>query len=270
MAERNQSPPQRTRIETAGWGVPIGVLGGLIGLGGGEFRIPILMRRFALAPRALIPVNASISLFTLAASLLFRGATLDWSALPEHVLDIGALAVGGVLSAVFSADLVKRLASKRLHQLIVLLLVALGVLLIAEGFLLGDPVGRVPSGFTMRASMGTGLGMLIGAVATLLGVAGGELLIPTLLFVYGLDIKAAGTASLIVSLCVVTTGLVRFRLIRLTPSREVILGVAAPMAAGSMLGAAVGAQLAAFADAATLKVALGGVLLLAAAASAQR
>ena len=37
-------------------------------------------------------------------------------------------------------------------------------------------------------------------------MAGGEVIIPTLVFAYGLDIKTAGTASLLISLPTVTVG----------------------------------------------------------------
>ncbi len=43
-------------------------------------------------------------------------------------------------------------------------------------------------------------GFAIGVVASLLGVAGGELLIPTLVLLFGADIKLAGSLSLAVSL----------------------------------------------------------------------
>ncbi|MEI2514597.1 TSUP family transporter, partial [Acinetobacter soli] len=43
-------------------------------------------------------------------------------------------------------------------------------------------------------------GVVIGVVAALLGVAGGELLIPTLVLLFGCDIKLAGSLSLAVSL----------------------------------------------------------------------
>ena len=39
-------------------------------------------------------------------------------------------------------------------------------------------------------------GLVIGIVASLLGVAGGELLIPTLVLLFGIDIKLAGSLSL--------------------------------------------------------------------------
>jgi hypothetical protein len=43
-------------------------------------------------------------------------------------------------------------------------------------------------------------GFLIGLAASVMGVAGGELLIPTIVLLYGIDIKTAGSLSLMVSL----------------------------------------------------------------------
>ena len=37
------------------------------------------------------------------------------------------------------------------------------------------------------------LGLVVGVVSSMLGVAGGELLIPSLVFIFGADIKIAGT-----------------------------------------------------------------------------
>jgi hypothetical protein len=44
---------------------------------------------------------------------------------------------------------------------------------------------------------------------SLLGVAGGEVIIPSLVFAYGVDIKTAGTANLLVSLPTELTGIGR-------------------------------------------------------------
>ena len=56
----------------AGWafafGVPIGTLGGLIGLGGAEFRVPVLTGIFRTAPRPAVALNLAISLITVAAA----------------------------------------------------------------------------------------------------------------------------------------------------------------------------------------------------------
>ena len=53
-------------------------------------------------------------------------------------------------------------------------------------------------------------GFLIGVVASLLGVAGGELLIPTLVLLFGADIKLAGSLSLAVSLPTMLVGFARY------------------------------------------------------------
>ena len=55
-----------------------------------------------------------------------------------------------------------------------------------------DPAATAIVGLVARAG--------IGVVAALMGVAGGELLIPTIVLLYGLDIKIAGSLSLAVSL----------------------------------------------------------------------
>ncbi len=57
--------------------------------------------------------------------------------------------------------------------------------------------------------MGVFAGFIIGAVAALMGVAGGELLIPTLVLLFGLDVKVAGSVSLAVSLPTMLMGFAR-------------------------------------------------------------
>jgi uncharacterized membrane protein YfcA len=52
-----------------GWCVPIGGLGGLIGLGGGEFRLPVLMYGIGFDARSAVPLNLLTSLVTLTFAL---------------------------------------------------------------------------------------------------------------------------------------------------------------------------------------------------------
>ena len=54
-------------------------------------------------------------------------------------------------------------------------------------------------------------GSLIGVFAALMGVAGGELLIPTIVLFYGTDIKIAGSLSLLVSLTTMLVAFARYR-----------------------------------------------------------
>ena len=90
---------------------------------------------------------------------------------------------------------------------------------------------------------GVAAGFAIGVVASLLGVAGGELLIPTLILLFGVDVKLAGSLSLAVSLPTMLVGFARY-------SRDGTFAVlrrngrfVAAMAVGSVVGSFIGAKL---------------------------
>ena len=97
-------------------------------------------------------------------------------------------------------------------------------------------------------------------VSSLLGVAGGELLIPTFVFIFGADIKSAGTASLLVSLPTVLVGVLRYRAQGGYAARETLRDIGLPMALGSLVGAVLGTRLVGWIDVALLKALLGIVL----------
>jgi uncharacterized membrane protein YfcA len=67
----------------------------------------------------------------------------------------------------------------------------------------------IPHGIAIHFSSGFTLGIGIGLVNTILGVAGGELLIPSMMFIFGADVKTAGSASIVISICVVASGLLQ-------------------------------------------------------------
>lgn len=73
-------------------------------------------------------------------------------------------------------------------------------------------------------------------VCSLLGVAGGELIIPTLVLVFGADIKTAGTLSVIISLPTVSVGIWRYAR-RSADDRTDLRELALPMGLGSIVGA---------------------------------
>ena len=106
-------------------------------------------------------------------------------------------------------------------------------------------------------------GLGIGLVSSVLGVAGGELIIPTLIFGYGVGIKTSGTASLIVSLPTVTVGLVRYAMQRRF-KREHFVDAIIPMGIGSAIGAIVGGLLVGVFPEEILKLILGIILILSA------
>jgi uncharacterized membrane protein YfcA len=241
----------------------IGLLAGLVGLGGGEFRLPVLVALCGLSARAAVPMNLIVSFITLAVAFAARAGTL--TLIP--VLAIGdivaALAIGGAIGAASAARWLARLSDHRLERAIAWLLAGIGALLIGEAFI--DASTRLtPIDGAARVVVGLLLGVAIGAVAALLGVAGGELLVPTLLFVFGVDVTTAGTASLLISLVTVTSGLWRYGRLGLLPRRPELMAVALPMGAGSVVGAALGALAVGWVAPAVLKLILGTVLIVAA------
>lgn len=93
----------------------------------------------------------------------------------------------------FAADAV----AATLYRVIAIMLVLIAIVLI-----LGHDATVGSTWLTGAAQAGAGVvaGFIIGVVASLLGVAAGELLIPTLVLLFGADIKLAGSLSLAVSL----------------------------------------------------------------------
>jgi uncharacterized protein len=77
---------------------------------------------------------------------------------------------------------------------------ALGVLILFEAAYPFHYAQVIPAGAASHFGAGLALGIIIGLVSSILGVAGGELLIPTMMFIFGADIKTAGTASIVISL----------------------------------------------------------------------
>jgi uncharacterized protein len=108
-------------------------------------------------------------------------------------------------------------------------------------------------------------GFAIGVVASLLGVAGGEFLIPTLILLFGANVKLAGSLSLVVSLPTMLVGFARY-------SRDQSFAVVRSnwqfllaMAAGSIVGTFVGGLALGIVPGAILLPALATILLISAA-----
>ncbi|MBE9168486.1 hypothetical protein IQ238_13515 [Pleurocapsales cyanobacterium LEGE 06147] len=61
--------------------IPIAILGGLMGLGGAEFRLPVLASYLGYSARQAVPLNLAIGLVTIVFSLLSRSKTLAFDSL---------------------------------------------------------------------------------------------------------------------------------------------------------------------------------------------
>lgn len=242
------------------YAVPIGVLGGLIGLGGAEFRLPVLAGTLGYQVRQAVPLNLAVSLITIVASLAIRGKTLSFDAVIPLLPVLLSLIAGAIVTAFFGALLAGRLSNEQLERAILVLLVLIGVALIIESFLPQTIPALLPPALIWRVPAGILFGLAIGLVSSLLGVAGGEVIIPTLIFAFGADIKTAGTASLLVSLPTVFVGLVKYASRGAFSDRSSLKNTVAPMGVGSVIGAFSGGLLVGLIPASVLKFTLGIIL----------
>ena len=259
---REEAEASRSTPAAFGGGAVIGALGGLIGLGGAEFQLPLLIGAFRFAALQAVILNKAMSLVVVASALPFRAAAVPFASVAAHWSIIVNLLAGSLFGAWLGAGWATRLASQMLYRVIAGLLLGIAVVLVvghgaaATGAILTGPLQMVA---------GVTAGFIIGIVAALLGVAGGELLIPTLVLLFGADIKLAGSLSLAVSLPTMLVGFARY-------SRDrsfVVLGenhrFVLVMAAGSIFGSFIGGRLLGFVPNAVLLPLLAIILVLSAA-----
>jgi uncharacterized protein len=256
---------QRKKIAGFGWGTVIGSLGGLIGLGGAEFRLPVLVGCFRLPTLQAVILNKAMSLVVVTSALVFRTAAISFDQLWPHADVVANLLAGSLIGAWWAAGHAMRLSSLWLNRIIMVLLVGLALLLLGESVFghVGSALPLFETGAT-RWLIGFVAGFGIGVVAALLGVAGGELLIPTIVLLYGIDIKLAGSLSLMVSLPTMIVSFARYsqsNAFVILRQERALLGW---MAAGSIVGAAAGGILLGIIPANLLLAGLGIILLVSA------
>ncbi len=257
----DQPAPQRRLPYAAPWGTAIGTLGGLIGLGGAEFRLPVLLGVFRFQPLEAVILNKAMSLVVVATALPFRARSVPFADLMAHWTIVVNLLCGSLLGAWLGASWATRLRADLFYRLIAALLVLIAVILFVGHDGLVHSLGL--SG-PMQYAIGVLAGFLIGVIASLMGVAGGEFLIPTLVLLFGLDLRLAGSLSLAISLPTMLTGFARYSrdssFVVLTRNRKFVL----LMAAGSIIGTFLGGQLLNITPTAFLLPILAAILVLSA------
>jgi uncharacterized membrane protein YfcA len=144
--------------------------------------LPLLIGAFRFAALQASIVNKAMSLVVMAAALLFRASTVPFSAIAANWPILVNLLARSLLGAWFGAGWATRLASDALYRVIATLLVLIAIVLLL-GHATAAASGALLTGAAQMAT-GVGAGFVIGVVAALLGVAGGELLIPTLILLF--------------------------------------------------------------------------------------
>lgn len=181
-----------------------------------------------------------MSLVVVVVALPARLAAVSASDLAGHWPVAVNLLAGSLLGAWAGASWAVRMRSATLYKVLAALMVLMATALLATHL---ATVGTLALPLWAQVPCGVVAGFGIGVVAAIMGVAGGELLIPTIVLLFGLDIKTAGSLSLLVSLPTMLVAFARY-------SRDgsfAVLGAnlrfTAVMAAGSIAGALLGGAL---------------------------
>nr|WP_255565740.1 sulfite exporter TauE/SafE family protein [Prauserella sp. PE36] len=150
------------------------------------------------------------------------------------------LLIGSLLGAWAGAGWAVRMRTATLYKVLAALMVLMATALVLTHV---TSLGALDLPPTVQVIVGVAAGRGIGVVAAIMGVAGGELLIPTIVLLYGIDIKTAGSLSLLVSLPTMLVAFARY-------SRDNSFGVlrhnlrfVATMVTGSITGALIGGLL---------------------------
>ena len=201
-------------------------------------------------------INKAMSLVVVVSALPFRMGTIS----AETVADQWPVILNLLAGSVFGASWATRLRSSTLYRVISLLLVGMAVILMlghgaeGNGHALFDRWHLVVAGIAV--------GFAIGVAAALLGVVGGELLIPTLIILFGVDVKLAGSLSLAISLPTMLVGFLRYSRDRSFAVLRANFRFVAAIAVGSVVGSFIGSRLLGIVPSSILLPALAVILLM--------
>jgi uncharacterized membrane protein YfcA len=102
---RNSLPSLLTALAS---GAIIGALGGLIGLGGAEFRLPLLLAVFGFVALEAVILNKAISLIVVVSALAFRSTAVPFADVLAQWPVLMNLLAGSLAGARFGADFATR------------------------------------------------------------------------------------------------------------------------------------------------------------------
>jgi uncharacterized membrane protein YfcA len=242
-------------------GAPIGIVGGLIGLGGAEFRLPFLLKTFSKPAKRAVALNMLISLITVISASYFRLNNFDVSLIYPQIFLMIAIIIGSTTGAYYGIGLSAKISDVLFKKVLLTLLVIMGLLLITESVISFGSAGIVFNSLLIELIVAVLLGVLIGIISSLLGVAGGEVIIPILILIFGIDVKLAGTMSLLISIPTMIVGITRHIRNKMYTIKSEITSLVLPMGIASIIGASIGAFLVIYVPSDLLKLMLGALLI---------
>jgi uncharacterized protein len=261
--------PLPALVALAGVGLAVGFMSGLVGIGGGVLIVPFLYffyghPEFAgaeVSPALEASIAHATSLFIIVPTALVgtltyaRSKLVAWRAVvPIGLFSIFAAAVGANLALLLPAEVLK---------------LGFGLFLLVTGVQLILRKGGThekPLRLTLPVTAATGL--LIGLLSALLGVGGGVVAIPMLLYVVRLDLQRVAATSLAVVAFAAASGTITYIVNGLghggLPPGSlgyVHVTAALPILLGSLLAVRFGARANQRVNRRTLRYVFGGLVL---------
>ncbi|MBR8827826.1 MAG: sulfite exporter TauE/SafE family protein [Gomphosphaeria aponina SAG 52.96 = DSM 107014] len=252
----------RQKVSPFFWGSLVGIMGGLIGLGGAEFRLPILINIFKYRTLQAIIINLVVSLVTVTFSLIFRSGITGFSNVTNNLPIIFNILAGSLLGSYIGVNYATRINDRALNKVVVIFLIFISFILMGHELIFSLQTWQLPSLLKIITALVAGI--VIGVFSSLLGVAGGELIIPTIILIFAVDIKIAGSLSLAISIPTILMGLFKYNRqgkLQEIKSEKFFLIM---MGMGSIVGAFIGSYLLNYISSSFLYWILGIILLISA------
>ncbi|WP_418179419.1 TSUP family transporter [Aliarcobacter lanthieri] len=241
-------------------GGAVASLGGLIGLGGAEFRLPILVGFFAFGTITAVIINKVVSLCVVLFSLIFRTNTIGFDLILPEIDVIINILIGSLFGAYLGANYALKIKQELLNKIILVLLVLLAFSMLFGHSYLEASKPLFENSVILFIS-GVVAEVLIGVIAAVLG---GEFIIPTLILLFGIEPKLAGSISLCISFPTMIMAFTRYsrseQFKDILKEKTFILY----MIFGSIIGAFIGSLLLEYVNSQYIALILGFILLVSA------
>jgi uncharacterized membrane protein YfcA len=177
---------RRRTVVIAGIGTAAGLFSGLFGVGGGVVMVPLLILLLGMEERRATSTSLGAIVLIAGAATLTQGAYGT-----VHVVEGLLVGVPALVGVLLGTALQQRLPARRVSLLFAILLLGVAVSIVAV------PDGGGGQAEAGAEQHGAGFGLAAGVVSGLLGVGGGTLFVPGLVFVLGLGHVEAEATSLL-------------------------------------------------------------------------
>lgn len=209
---------------TASLGILAGALGGMMGVGGGTVLVPLLVHVMGESQHEAQAISLAFIIATAAV------AVVPYLATERLIFGLAAaLAVGALPGVVLGARTARRISALWLRR-------AFGVAVFATALqlLIAPPASLGPQ-VSWPWFADTGLGLIVGFLAGLLGLGGGTILVPVLVLAQRVPQHVAQGVSLLLIVPVGIAGVVTHARAGTLPAR-LLPGLLLGGAIGGMLG----------------------------------